>query len=639
MSKTSQRGIIMITVLMLMPICIILGAIMLKDIITEKNFVQYERERGAAFYMAETGVNVAYYSFSGSTFTEYTHNRPNNDPDQDHAGNVVSVNPLVVSPLITSRTPFTRATSGQWLGWYEYTWTPGCGYDSLTHTGQKEAIHFRVTRTYDGSIAAAAGTRPTAWEIVSIAQLGEVTKTHRLTGDLQGLTDFTIFDAGDCNEFIRGANQNISGKVHSNGDMYLKPSGTTLTINTQTADGEAGFTTAGKFWYGKDATGRTNMGTVKLSNKAPVNITWPTNLDSFTSNWSAQATSIWKGTVADQSLGAGVKGVPPTKSFDPDGFYAVTAKSGGLAIRTENGKLMVKNDAIGTGSLAGAITQKSFYNHAEKRMVTAVQVDVSKLTPADYANGLIYSEKPIILVNAQKLPHKTSIISQSGVYTMGDFNKECATANDLKIRTDKTNPKYDPNYTTKVSAAIMTKDRIWHLSKNAVLPANSSTGFKLAGNDPEEYTGDNTFVNRETSNGTNNVIEVNAMLVDGAPLYDETWNRTVDKDGKIVPKWGPTKADPNAQAASWDDYLENFGSSRVVKKRGSIIHLQNGKLPTSSTLFNASAGTGTPDGEVAWYRQIAYEAPFRDYGYDLKLKTDPPPFAPMAANRALWVRH
>lgn len=635
----NKRGLIMVIVLMLMPVCVILGAIMLSNIISEKRFLRYERDKGQSFYLAETGLNAAYYSFAGSTFTGFTHEKDETETDPDAPGTPVTLNPLEVDDLIAARIPFTRVSGGPWDGWYEYTWTPSSGHPSLTNSDQNEAIRFRVSRTYDGTIIGSA--RPTAWEIVCVAQLGPTTKTHRLVGDLQGFTEFALFDAGDLNEFIRGQNQNIFGKVHANGDIFLKPSGTVLSVNTETDDGDPGFTTAGKFWYGVDATGRTNMGTVRLDNVGPITVAdqWPVGLDSFDANWVTDALAMWGGTVADQTLGTAVKGVPPTKSFDPDGFYAQKADADGLCIKIVAGVTMVNDDPIGTGSLATVVTNKTFYNHAEKRTVQAVQVDVSALAASDYPNQLIYSEKPIVLVNAQNLPQKTSIVSQSGIYTVGDFNKELATQADWNKRNNPAAPGYDPNHTTKKSSALMTKDRIWHLSKNTTaMPPNSSSGFMPAANDPEEYTEDNEWVNRDTTMANNNVIEINAMLLDGAPLHDEIWNREVDADGKVVPKWGPTNPDPANQATSWDDFLENHGGSRVVKKRGTVAHLQNAEMPDAAN-FNQSDGEGTPLGQVAWYRRIAYNPPVRDYGYDLKLKTDPPPFAPFSANRSMWTRN
>jgi Tfp pilus assembly protein PilX len=630
-----SNGMIMVTVLMLLPICVMLAAIMFSNVLSEKRFLRFERDRGQSFYLAETGINSAYYAFSESTFTGFTHIKSNTETNPDEPG--VALTPpacLELSSVIVAKVPFQRISSGQWEGWYEYKWDNTSSHASLTGTGEREAVRFRVSRTYDGTLPGSA--RSTAWEIVSVATLGATTKTHRLSGKLEGLTDHALFDAGDLNEFLRGQDQQVRGKVHANGDIFLKPSGTTLSIITDTS--QDGFTTAGNIWWGVDATGRKNMGTVRIGETGPLSASnkWPNNLDSRSANWIPQATALWGDMVKDKSLGATVKGVPPTKSFEPDGFYAQTAKAGGLNISTESGTVKVGNDTIGTGPLSAAVKLKSFYNHAEKRTVECVQIDISKLSASDYANGLIYSDKPLILLNAQKLPHKSSIVSQSAVYTIGDFNKELATQKDYNIHFGLAGETKNVNHTTKVSASIMSKDRIWHLSKNFPFPANSGSGFKSAASDPEEYPNDNKHVNRDTANNTNNVIEVNGMLLDGAPLHDEVWNREV-VGGQVVPKWGPTKADPNNQATSWDDYLEAHGASRVVKKRGSIVHLQNADMADASSFNNENLTV--PAGETAWYRRVAYDAPFRDYGYDLLLKTDPPPFAPFVASRSMWKRY
>lgn len=637
--QIKRKGIIMVTVMLLMPICIMLGAIMISNMVSEKHFLQYEASKGQSFYLAETGLNAAYYSFSESTFTGFTHLKDNDDTDPNSAG-IVSGNPLVVSDTITDKIPFTRVAGGEWDGWYEYEWSPGDGGQSLTHSAQKESIHFRVSRTYDGNTP--GSTRPTSWEIVCIAELGATRKIHRLSGALEGLSTHAIFDNGNLNEFIRGQNQEIRGKVHANGDIYLKPSGTTLSVITETEDGEAGFTASGKIWWGVDATGRTNMGTVRIDRQGPLSGSdnWPSNFDSRSSNWVTQAPALWGNLVKDEKLGAATKNVPPVKSFEPGGFYSNSAASGGLNISVEGGQVKVGNDQtgtfnIGSGPLSSAVTTKNFYNHAEKRYVSAVQIDVSKLSSDDYANGLIYSEKPLVLINAQKLPHATSIVSQSGIYTAGDFNKELATQDDYNTH------QTDPTHTTKVPAALMTKDRLWHVSKKFPFSNSASSNYRPTADDPEEYSQDNEYVNRETGNDNKNVIEINGMLLDGAPLHDETWNRKIETDSetgeiKIVPKWGPENPDPGNGSASWDDFLEYHSGSRVVKKRGSIIHLQNADMAGVAAFNDSQAPIA--DGETAWYHRVCYDPPYRDYGYDILLKTSPPPFAPYVAKRAMWKR-
>ena len=43
---------------------------------------------------------------------------------------------------------------------------------------------------------------------------------------------YALYSDGDLSEFVRGADQDIFGKVHANGDLFLSPSGTTLSIDS-----------------------------------------------------------------------------------------------------------------------------------------------------------------------------------------------------------------------------------------------------------------------------------------------------------------------------------------------------------------------------------------------------------------------
>lgn len=654
MKPNNKRGIIMVTVLMLMPICIILGAIMLSNILSEKHFLRQERDKGQSFYLAETGLNVAYFCYSGSNFSSYTHKKSSAFTDPDVAGTQVTLNALVVPPSVTTRIPFVLASDG----WYEYVWNSSKAYASITNTGQPESIRFRVSELYDGTVT--GSTRPTAWEIVCVAKLGGITKTHRLSGSLVGLWQNAIFDAGNLNEFIRGADQVISGKVHANGDIYLKPSGTTLTFVTGGIQNS--LTTSGNFKYGRDATGRNNMGTVKIGNTYASRFNWPNGLDSYSSNWVTLAPATFGNVVKDRQLGTTPQLIPPTKSYSPDGYYAQQAASGGLNIAVDGGQVKVgvagaPLAGITTASTKDYIKLKSFYNYDEKRMVDAVEIDVRQLKVSDYPNGLIYSSKPIVLINAQELPgrdtstpaqialptnkaKKTSFVCQNAIYTVGDFNKEQATITDLNIKKGQGGMTLNSTHQSKVSAALMTKNRIYHLSKNYNFSGTNQRNKPAT--DVEEYTGDDEYVNREGTNNDRDVVEINALLLDGAPLYDESFlNQVVQEDdgeGNMVdvirPIYSPTST--TTESASWDDYMQNFGQT-VVKKRGSIIHLQNGEMAGIDSFSNPSLAIG--DELVAWYRDAAYGAPYRDYGYDDLLRTDPPPFAPSAAKKTLWKRY
>lgn len=234
----------------------------------------------------------------------------------------------------------------------------------------------------------------------------------------------------------------------------------------------------------------------------------------------------------------------------------------------------------------------------------------------------------------------STFVSQSTVYTLGDFNKELATLDDYQKHYGQgpySGDGPDPNYLTKKSAAVLTKDRIWHLSKG--FQFDTSAPFKPTADEPQEYAGDNVHVNRENSKTNEPVIEINSMLIDGAPLYDETWNRDPNEDDNedLIPDPNAGPLNANGQAASWDDYLEKFGGGRVVKKRGSIVHLQNGKM-AEWTIGNSNPSDPVDETEVAWYKRVSYQPPTRDYGFDEALRAVPPPFVTRVAYKATWTR-
>lgn len=631
--KSKKRGMIMVITMMLLPICVILGSVLLSNILAEKNNLRYERATGRSFYLAEIGVNAAYYAFRSSNSEGFTHIKEPGDGLYED-GAVVSVNRLQLPPSLTAKIPFVAEPGG----WYLYESTSST---ALMDPNIPEKIRFRVSSLYD-PVAEGRFDRPAAWEIVCEATLGKgktaVTRTHRLTGYMEGLSEYAIFDSGDLNEFIRGANQTVSGPVHANGEIYLKPSGSTLTILSDS------FTSAGNIWWGVDATGRTNMGNVKFASEDETTLpllNWPTGLDHRDADWVTDALSLFGGRVQDQSMGVQSKQTPTVETFETGGFYYNTAQTGGLLISKDvDGNILVNGDPIASSALGadGTIVETTFYNQAEKRNVDTVMIDVSKLDTAEYPNGLVYSEVPMALKNGQLLPQNSSFVSQSTIYTLGDFNKELATLDDYQRHYGQ-GPyagSPEPTHSTKKSAAILTKDRIWHLSKN--FDFSTSAPSKPAASEPPEYAGDDEHVNSEAGNGSKDVIEINSMLIDGAPLYDETWNRdkNTDLDGDGIPDPNAGPLDANGEAASWDDYLESFGGGRVVKKRGSIVHLQNGKM--ADWPIGGSAQDPADETEVAWYKKISYDPPTRDYAFDPVLRATPPPFVTRIAYKANWTR-
>ena len=113
--KHNKRGMIMVITMMLMPICIILGAILLSNLIAEKNNLRYEQTNGRSFYLAEIGINAAYYAFRSENSQAFTHVKTLSAPPED-PGVPVVLNELEIPEALLLKIPFIRDDEG----WYLY---------------------------------------------------------------------------------------------------------------------------------------------------------------------------------------------------------------------------------------------------------------------------------------------------------------------------------------------------------------------------------------------------------------------------------------------------------------------------------------------------------------------------------------
>jgi len=285
----------------------------------------------------------------------------------------------------------------------------------------------------------------------------------------------------------------------------------------------------------------------------------------------------------DGNLGGEKISPPVVEAMEAGGHYE------------QNADMVITSTSAGTG-----ISTKTFYNHAEARSETVKQIDMSAISyPAD---GLvIYAKTPIRLVNAAKLNGKVMIVSNSNIYTIGDFNKVYGNLT-----------AYSSSTSTKVPAALMTTQRIYHLSSNWSDASNASASSTITtAKDDPIYTGDDK-----------NVVEINAALVDGTPCVDEI-NYVKTYNGVTNPLYsGTDKPGGKYCWANSDDLIEAWETKTTysgtaiqptLKKRGSIVHLENSVM---AKLDNSNAGPG----KAAWTMKTNYTVPIRDYGYDNDFK-------------------
>jgi hypothetical protein len=387
-------------------------------------------------------------------------------------------------------------------------------------------------------------------------------------------------------------NQHIQGKVHANGDMYFRPDGTTLTVDAPS------ITATGRMIRTTDAWGRDRYSgnTVRIKDRDGNYVDMVggapgTAMDSENADWTNDdpddgidgALELWDGIVRDGSLGAVRVDPPPLETVQPGGYYDQYA-----ALRIRAGDVQV--DAAGnplSGWLGEAVTEKTFYNQSLDMDVTVQELDVALLRSTGNwpANGLIYAEVPIRLINAEELQDDLTIVAAHAIYTKGHFNS-----------------------VNKRAAAIISAGRIWHLSN-------------AWSDDPATTHADKS--SRQAANGT---TVINAALVDGIPVVHEANFADLDGDG--------SPDDPGAGDA-WannDQMLESWGSSRTLQKRGSVVHMQFADM--ADDVHN----TGILPTEIAWSKHAAYSPPYRDYAYDPAFSgmAGQPPFAPLVSRLYMW---
>jgi len=239
-------------------------------------------------------------------------------------------------------------------------------------------------------------------------------------------------------EILPGANMTISGRIHSNQDIYLGTD-SVLTV-TSTSLHSAG----GIFNKRKDSDYQFS-GNVAIQIDKPGSPTYANmaGLDSTSPTWVADSTSRWQGTVESAAHGVTKLSTPSVGTTQPDGYYANQAN---VVITNnsvvKNGVTLVEGQDYPVGTITSSLT--SFYNNRDGEYIKMTTVDLSKLSgktgtcnemtcpnnlPSD---GLLYvtrndagsSEPGIKLVNGGEIVNTNglTVVSNQPVYIQGDYN-------------------------------------------------------------------------------------------------------------------------------------------------------------------------------------------------------------------------
>jgi len=571
LKNNREDGFALILVLVVLMTLTVLGVGVMVSTATNNALSRNFEKTTQALNIAEIGAKVAYRELINGGFLKTTHDTGNTAP--------VTGERL----LETTLDDYTIDEDGM----FKWEWYSGKGHDPLWDTDLPHGFRFRVYYSTENSFV-----------VESEGWFDKIRRRIRAKGELEGMFQFSYFASRDMGEFVRGASQEIKGKVHANGNLYVRPSGSTLWVNTSQ------FSATGLIIRSRDAWGRPDgSGACQITKNSQDSGVWVemdpgsprgsegVAMESVNPDWSDSgigAKALWGGVVRDR---VPYKSPPPVRNLDPGEYYDI------------NADLHID---ITSHAMYGWCTQATIYNFNEQMNHVVKDIDVDAMIAAgDFpANGLIYCSTPTRFYNASDLGgSRLMISSNSTIYTKGDFN----TVN-------------------KQGASIMTIHRIYCLSDNW-----DDASPKLLNNKSDRPDAVNTRVNAALVDGAPTVDEYNWVDRDGDHRYDDS-NRLIYDDWENKTSAGFNNPDDSGDPwANCDDLIEDWGG-RTLTKFGSTVHLEGAVM--AANLDNA----GIQPGELAWVQRTGYRPPTRIYMYDPDLgsPSGQPPFTPLIGHITSW---
>ena len=182
-------------------------------------------------------------------------------------------------------------------------------------------------------------------------------------------------------EWHPGADMTLTGRVHSNKDIYLSAyTGKILTVDSEY------LRSAGSLYHKRKDDGTTPSGTVQVKKAGSSPVVYPVlNFDSTSASWLANAISTWNGTVQTAVHGVAKRSAPVVGSIAPGGYYDTNADvkivNGTV---TQGGATLVPGTNIPPGTVA---TVTTFYNQRESKTIRMTNVDLRKLAGWYDCNG------------------------------------------------------------------------------------------------------------------------------------------------------------------------------------------------------------------------------------------------------------
>lgn len=603
----SQRGIVLVAVLSLLAVLMaLMGAFFLITNMETGNY-RGSRKSTQGFYAAEAGLNMRAEEIR-QIFVGY--NRPSGTPPTEPnacvSGNMGAGNYVCRDYSVNNRTAQTYVIEEPGNPIIR-TIPPGELYQNLN------AQEYRYTVK-----SSALGTH---------AQPEALLELH-FKSRLVPLFQFVAFYDKDL-EILPGPSMNLSGPVHTNGDLYLTSDGNLLSIAGQV-------TTAGRLFRGRKNDASCNNNATRV--KDPLNFrhlipTCPSRTEVFQNNVTA-----WNGMIR---IGVDTLTVPPPEEIDPisTGVYwsladlrlmlrldsshnpVTTYSPTGVEVRNVDNSVNTSlttslHNAACTGQISSRPigTTNAFYNNRENKVIRMLEIDMRNLLECIKLRTLMpgktlndSSEGGLVFYFSVEGPDSSVAASRYGVRIRNAAALQATSATPtvraMTVVSNQAVYTYG-NYNSSgwVPAAILT-DSINMLSSNWRDPTQASE----LGSPP-------ACVNQcaaNTGTGNNNVSSTNREAADTS-VYTALLAGT-DTTGNVEGSGGQSLGIYNGGLENYPR-LHEYWTGRTLTYRGSFVSLDQPRHVNGAWVYGGRY----------------YTAPDRNWDYDTRFNdaANLPPLSP-----------
>jgi len=395
--RNKNKGYVFISVILMTVVLETLLGVTFVRQLQEQKLAEYNLMKLQTFYAAQAAVERGVY---------------------DLATNVANFS---VDSFLTAQHPVTFSDNQTTAN---YTVTAGTAYQTSENGVTKQVREYQISGN---------ATHPRNSLFMNFLKIPATTAVNEtIAVKTSTLFQYMIFYTDDL-EVVPGQLMTLSGKVHSNKDIYLGSNGSLLKVDTEYLKAVGAVHRGRKNVYDL-TTGTVDIKVKGSSNYSPMTVS--PLLDSTNSNWTTLSQSTWNGTVQDRSHNVPIVtplGIPP---ITPGGFYDTKAGEGGLRLtKKTNGSIEVTCNGTRNDSIANnIISQDTFYDGREGTNVNVLTIKMDALNQSGGctpSNGVIYATREdtttsnpngIRLSNGSTVPSNLTVVTNNPLYVKGDFN-------------------------------------------------------------------------------------------------------------------------------------------------------------------------------------------------------------------------